>query len=214
MQRQIHVMRVFSIVGKGEKIMWSGKPDKKCFILESIFNAMLPFALIWGIIDFSFMGVALSSKDESAMFIIPFFALHLMPVWIYLGGIFFAYRKYKNAEFVITNKGVYASSGIITKNFEFRPFTDLYMVNLHRGVIDQMLGVGDVSLTNNPDGFPIRYSRASFRGINICDIPDYEAVYHLVKDLQNSVYPDTMYPHDSIMSKKEKDKEGREKENL
>lgn len=190
-------MTVFSIIRKGEKVMWSGKPDKKCFILESIFNPLLPFALIWGIIDFSAIGT-LSSKDAPPMFIIPLFILHLMPVWIYLGGVLFSYRKYQNTEFVITNKAVYASSGIITQNFESRPFTDLYMVNIHRGIIDKILGVGDVTLTNSSDGYHSKYFRQSFREMNICDIPDFEVVYHLIKDLQNAVYPDTMYPVDDL----------------
>ena len=40
-----------AMVGNDENILWRGRPDKKCFILESIFNPMLPFALIWGILD-------------------------------------------------------------------------------------------------------------------------------------------------------------------
>ena len=35
------------MVGKDEKVLWAGRPDKLCFILEGIFNPMLPFALIW-----------------------------------------------------------------------------------------------------------------------------------------------------------------------
>ena len=40
-----------TMVGKDEKILWFSKPDKKCFILESIFNPMLPFALLWLLFD-------------------------------------------------------------------------------------------------------------------------------------------------------------------
>lgn len=195
---KIPKLSLFSIIGKSEKILWSGKPDKKCFILESIFNPLLPFALVWGIIDFTFIGVALSDDKAPALFIIPFFALHLMPVWLYLGGILFSWVKYKNTEFAVTDKGVYHSGGILAQNFEFKPFTELSNVNMHRGVIDQMLGVGDVTLTCSSDlmNFHIRGVNSGFRGINICDIPDFETVYHLVKDLQNDVYSDTMYPND------------------
>ena len=31
------------MIGENEKILWEGKPSKKCFILESIFNPLLPF---------------------------------------------------------------------------------------------------------------------------------------------------------------------------
>ena len=40
------------MVGNDETILWRGKPDKKCFVLEAIFNPMLIFAIIWGAIDF------------------------------------------------------------------------------------------------------------------------------------------------------------------
>ena len=52
------------LIGKDEKIIYAGKPNKKCFIFESVFNPLLPFALIWGIIDFGFIGASFSSKDE------------------------------------------------------------------------------------------------------------------------------------------------------
>ena len=38
------------LIGKDEKIIYAGKPNKKCFIFESVFNPLLPFALIWGIV--------------------------------------------------------------------------------------------------------------------------------------------------------------------
>jgi len=196
MKRKVPVLNVYSMIGKNEEILWSGKPDKKCFILESIFNGLLPVALVWGIIDFGFIGVALSDDKAPLYFILPFFALHLMPVWIYLGGICFSWIKYKNTEFAVTNKGVYCSGGILAQNFEHKPFTELSHVNMHRGIIDQMLGVGDVTLTSNQDGYNFRDTRSVFRGISICDIPDYENVYHIVKDLQENIYSDTMYPND------------------
>ena len=43
------------MVGKDEKVLWAGRPDKLCFVLEGIFNPMLPFALIWFLIDSVFL---------------------------------------------------------------------------------------------------------------------------------------------------------------
>ena len=86
------------LVNENEKILYEGKPNKKCFIFESIFNPMMPFALLWGIIDFSILGGVLFFSEDSNInfFIIPFMLLHLMPVWMYLGGVLFTIRKYKN----------------------------------------------------------------------------------------------------------------------
>ena len=35
------------LIGENEQIYFEGKPNKKCYILEGIFNPLLPFALIW-----------------------------------------------------------------------------------------------------------------------------------------------------------------------
>ena len=187
------------MVGQDEKIFYKGKPDKLCFMLESIFNPMLPFAIIWGLIDFTIMGGALlaggAQSQELSFFLIPFFLLHLMPVWIYLGGVIFSARKHKNTEYIITDKGIYISGGIFTYNYEMKPFMDLSHVNIHRGIFDQMLGVGDVVMICNHTSYNTRQNHSS-GGMSICDIKNYRWVFKLIKDLQTDIYADTMYPND------------------
>ena len=51
------------IVGANEKIFYEGKPNKKCYIFESIFNPLLPFALIWAIIDLGVLGGVIFMQD-------------------------------------------------------------------------------------------------------------------------------------------------------
>jgi len=193
------------MVGQDEKIFYKGKPDKLCFVLEGIFNPMFPFALIWALIDFTIIGTAAFAGFASGasgetlgagvLFFIGFFALHLMPVWIYLGGVIFIARKYRNTEYIITDKGIYVSGGIFSYNYEMKPFTDLSHVNIHRGIFDQMLGVGDVVVTCGHSGYNSR-SGHSFGGMTICDIRNYRWVFKLIKDLQTDIYADTMYPND------------------
>ena len=31
------------LINENEKVLYEGKPDKKCFIFESIFNPLMPF---------------------------------------------------------------------------------------------------------------------------------------------------------------------------
>ena len=54
--------------------------------------------------------------DEAMKTMVPFFILHIMPVWIYLGGVLFTFSRYKNNEYIITDKAVYISS----KTFSFK----------------------------------------------------------------------------------------------
>lgn len=194
------------MVGKDEQILWHGKPNKRCYILEGIFNPLLPFALVWLLFDsiFIILGVLAASSGQAMGFgILAFMLLHLMPVWIYLGGAIFVYRRYQHTEYIVTNKGVYVSGGLFSYSCEMKPFTELARVNIHRGIIDQMLGVGDVILTSNnvADFYPRSNVRINGQpvgdiGITIADIREYQKVFELIKKLQEDIYTDTMYPND------------------
>ena len=138
------------MVGDDEKIIYAGKPNKKCFIFESIFNPLLPFALIWGIIDFGVIGFSMTSKDEKAVFfLVPFMLLHLMPVWIYLGGALLSFRRYQNTSYIVTDKAIYASGGVFSRHYNTKPFAELsheaerphfFPVELENGLVRGIFG--------------------------------------------------------------------------
>ncbi len=190
---------LLALISENENILWQGRPNKRCFLLEAIFNPLLPIAFVWGLVDLCFLYVFNVGMKENipnsqtGIILLGFFAIHMMPVWIYLAGIIFSYLRYKNTSFAITDQGVYVSGGTFTQNFERKPFAEMSHVNVHRGIIDQMLGVGDVVMTGNNDGYNTRNNL--FRGITVCDIADYLEVYQLVKKLQTDIYADTMYPN-------------------
>ena len=181
-----------AIVGSNEKILYEGKPNKKCYVLESIFNPLLPFALIWAIIDFGIIGgVVLAENTENILFfIIPFMLFHLMPVWIYLGGILFTAKRYKNTAYIVTDKAIYVSGGVFTRNINVKPFAELSHINLHRGIFDQMFNVGDIVATSNQ-----MTQRGKSITIIIASVSNYVEVYNLVKKLQTDIYTDVMYPN-------------------
>ena len=197
-------MRLEDQLSVGEQILWRGKKAVAVSVLESIFNPFLIFALIWLLVDLSFIGMAgafMLMGDSMGLFILGFFAIHLMPVWIYLGGVIFVFRRYKHTEYIITDKGVYISGGLFAYTCNMKPFTELARVNIHRGIIDQIVGVGDVVLTSNNvadlyssnvrvNGRPLEV------GTTIADIKDYRKVFELIKKLQEDIYTDTMYPND------------------
>lgn len=177
-----------SMVGLEETILYEGKPDKKCFIFESIFNPLMPFAIVWAIFDMSFLRMSMGGMS---FVIIPFLLLHMMPVWIYLAGVVFAVRKYKNTYYIVTDHAVYVSGGIFTMNLETKTFAELSRVNLHRGIFDQIFHVGDVLITTN------QFTRKGMPAvIGINSISEYSKVFQLVKKLQKDIYSDIMYPND------------------
>lgn len=187
------------LIGDDEKIIYAGKPNKKCFLFESIFNPLLPFALLWGLIDFGVIGFSMTAKDEkAAFFLVPFMLLHLMPVWIYLGGALLSFRRYQNTSYIVTDKAIYASGGVFSRHYNTKPFAELSHVDLHRGIFDQWFGVGDIITTSaqaNPATLNGRRTSIN-AGISIDSISNYIEVYNIVKKLQQDIYTDVMYPND------------------
>ena len=174
-----------NMIGTDETILYEGKPNKKCFIFESIFNPLLPVAIIWAIFDLFIL-----SKSMSTI-MLPFILLHLMPVWIYLSGVIFSFRKYKNTYYIVTDHGVYISSGIFTMTLQSKTFAELSRVDLHRGVFDQVFNVGDILITTD------QITRKNTPAVlNISSISNYSEVYQLIKKLQKDIYSDIMYPND------------------
>lgn len=188
---------------QGERIMWHGKPQFKCFVLEAIFNPMLIFALVWGAIDGAMMLFVFSDSSFMGDFgkfgtaaMLGFFALHLMPVWIYLFGVIFSALKYKHTEYIITERGIYISGGLFSVNIQMKPFTDLSHINIHRGVFDRMLGVGDVYMICNHTMYNTsNHNHNHVTTFNICDVEDYQKVFGIIKEMQTDIYSDTMYPN-------------------
>ena len=182
-----------------ERIVWSGRPKKSCFVLECIFNPMLIFAFIWFMFDFMFISQIFSSDlselDSSVWMFVGFFALHLMPVWIYLGGVIFSFRNLKNTEYAITDKGIYSTNGCFSKQYNFKPFTDLSHVYIHRGIFDQWLGVGDV-ISECHHYAAVRSGSRHSDNFTISDIPDYVEVCNIIKKYQTDIYADTQFPND------------------
>ncbi len=143
----MHNNKLHQIVNPSDRIFWEGKPDFKCFIMESIFNPMLIIAILWGAIDLTFLYAALKTPNRpDALFLIAFFTLHLMPVWIYLFGVIGCVFNYINTAYIITDKRIYISKGAFSYTTEIIPINQITNISVHRGIFDGIFGVGDVKL--------------------------------------------------------------------
>ena len=120
-----------AVVGPNEKIFYEGRPNKTCYVFEGTFNPMLPIALIWGLLDLSFMKTAFSSDiSDMTFFLVPFFMFHLMPVWIYLAGALFVGLRYNNTAYVVTDHAIYVANGILNRTINRKPFAAFYFFHL------------------------------------------------------------------------------------
>lgn len=189
--------RLRSAVNDDEVVVWQGKPQRGCFILESIFNPMLPFALLWAAIDITILLVTMHSEaaGEMQFMIIPFLLLHMMPVWIYLFGVIFSALRLSRIEYIITDAGVYISGGLFSYSYEFKPFAELDTVVMHRGIFDQVCKCGDV-VFNRASATSTTTQNGQVKKFAIINIPDYEEVYKMVKRMQRDIHSDTMFPNE------------------
>ena len=169
-----------------EKVLWTGKPNKRVFLKERIFSPFLIIALVWGTIDFGMIfGVILANDIPIPLyFIIPFFFIHLAPLWLYILRVIFSFFEWKHLEYMVTDKAVCCLGGVFTVNFVRKTFQEITNTSVHQGIFDRMHQVGDVFVISG---------RSS---INIIDIVDYMEVYQLISKTGQDIFADTMYPND------------------
>ncbi|MDE6302814.1 MAG: PH domain-containing protein [Clostridia bacterium] len=140
---------VEDILAGGESILWRDKPDKKALIAAAVFK-MLPIAILWLCIDLGFIiGISIGMSRGSIPiailgFIVPFFLLHLAPVWIWVAGIMKSVAELKNLEYIFTDKRIIIRSGIIGIDFKFLYYNEIESVNVKVSLTDKIFRVGDI----------------------------------------------------------------------
>lgn len=185
---------------EGESLIWSSKPKKSAYIINQIM-VMMPFALLWLGIDSAILIPLILSGEASNMlfFIIPFFALHLMPVWIWLGNVLSANKRWQNTKYYVTDKRIIIQNGFIAENYQTIYYKDIRNVSLGVGVIDKMLNVGDIyfHLGNNVASNSNGTSKTAFLDIeNVRDI--YSKLQKIVLDIQTDMeYPNALRPDEN-----------------
>ena len=185
---------------EGETLIWSAKPKKGAFIINKVLT-MMPFALLWLGFDSAFLIPMIASGQITKIlfFVVPFFALHLMPVWIWLGNVITAGQRWKNTKYYVTDKRIILQTGLVDMNYQTIYYKDIKNVNLKIGMIDKLLGVGDIYFDlgtyRTNDGSKI--IRHSFLDIeNPHEI--YPKLQKIVLDIQTDIeYPNALRPDEN-----------------
>jgi len=186
---------ISTLLAPDEKLLWSGKPKKSVFILENIFQ-MLPLAIIWLAFDVFFIVMITTTggwSDGMLFFLIPFFALHLLPVWLWLSKVISANKRYKNTEYCVTDKRILIKSGFIGMQVNSLMMKDVTNVDVRKGLFDTMFGVADVYVSTK--GMPVTTGKQASFGNAIVDIPDAIEVMKLIQKVSYDVNSDIGYPN-------------------
>lgn len=142
------------VLAAGEAVLWHGKPKRSAFLAVKSLT-LLPIAVIWLCLDLNVLIPSLAAK-EMLLFIIPFFALHLMPVWIWLASAISAARRWKNTAYYVTNRRIILQSGFFAVNETSLFYKDLRNVQMRIGLLNKLFHTGSIVLDggilNRQDG--------------------------------------------------------------
>lgn len=184
------------VLTNGENILWSGKPKKTPFILAHSLT-MMPIAIVW--ICFDAAGIAaIFNSGGFQLALLAFFAFHLMPVWIWLGSVITAPKRWRNTSYFVTNRRIIIRGGFWAVNEKSLFFKDIRSVQSRVGIFDKLFGTGTitfnsemVSHNNNkvtPPSFQYLENAAAI----------YERVQRTVLDIQTDMeYPNALRPEDN-----------------
>ncbi len=192
-----------NMLGEGETVLWSGKPVKSAFILNSI-TTLLPFVILWLAIDLFVIIQIVSTglADQMLGFIIPFFILHLLPVWLWISKFITSFKRWENTEYAVTDKRILLRSGFIGVDYKNIFYKDIKNVTLKVGVIDKMLNVGDIHIQTNSamgnytQNGDIVYGNTISGGTGIYDIENPYETLNLIQKIILDIQTDMAYPND------------------
>ena len=188
-------------LAEGEQVLWSAKPKRSAFIINNIVR-MMPVALIWLLFDSFIIYVFISTGKikEMVLPIIIFFAFHLLPVWIWLGNILTASKKWKNTKYYVTDKRIIIQTGIIGASYDTIYYKDIKNVSLKIGVIDKLLKVGDIYIDTGNTTLTNSGTKKLY--ITILDIEKpydvYTRLQKIVLDIQSDIeFPNAYRPSEN-----------------
>ena len=175
------------VLAAGETILWHGKPKRSTFIATKSLT-LLPIAIIWLIFDGSFLAAAFSGN--SPWFIIPFMLVHMFPVWLWLGNVLTASRRWKNTHYYVTNRRIIIQGGFLAVNEKSLFFKDIRNVQMRIGFLDKIFGTGDVLLD---EGTVSSKGQRLFTALE--DLENPRQVYHRIQKITLDMQTDMEFPN-------------------
>ena len=177
------------VLGTGETILWSGKPKKSAFIATKSL-AMLPIAVLWMIFDFTAIAGVISGGAN--LFLLAFFAVHLMPVWIWLANVITASRRWRNTTYYVTNRRIILQSGFLAVNEESLFYKDIRNVRVSVDILDKVFGTGDICFNTD---LAYHNNRKAQAGSRMEDLENAQTVYSNIQRIIMDIQTDIEYPN-------------------
>lgn len=102
-------------ITRTERVYAQDSSNNKKGVLSAVFNPLFVVALIWAVIDFgAVIFIVISAVRENnltSLWILLFFAVHLLPVWFYIGLLVKGLKNLTKSQAAVTDKRVYHKTG-------------------------------------------------------------------------------------------------------
>ena len=183
------------VLAAGEHILWSGKPKKNAFIASHALT-MMPIAIIWLCLDMTFI-LNMVRADGLQLFTLGFFALHMMPVWIWLGSLITAPKRWRNTNYYVTNRRIIIQGGFLAVNEKSLFFKEIRSVQSKVGLFDKLSGTGSILFNAEMISGNNKATPPSFQYLENAGAV-YQRVQRTVLDMQTDMeYPNALRPEDN-----------------
>jgi hypothetical protein len=179
----------------GEKIYWSGQPDPSVLFSASDI-LLIPFSLIWGgfaiFWELSCLGfTGFVKQGQVAPVVFSIFGLPFVGIGLYMifGRFFFKIWKKKRTFYAVTNRRILIATQTYERQLQAQFLNQIPAIN--KSISSN--GRGSLSFGSGTGlGFNYANSGMDFMGrrgiqayLGFYDIPQAEAVYQTVSQLQN-----------------------------
>lgn len=183
------------VLAAGEHILWSGKPKKNAFIASHALT-MMPIAIIWLCLDMTFI-LNMVRADGLQLFTLGFFSLHMMPVWIWLGSLITAPKRWRNTNYYVTNRRIIIQGGFLAVNEKSLFFKEIRSVQSKVGLFDKLSGTGSILFNAEMISGNNKATPPSFQYLENAGAV-YQRVQRTVLDMQTDMeYPNALRPEEN-----------------
>lgn len=188
------ITKVDTMLAEGESIAMRIKPKALPFTLKKSTTAIFAgFVLIAIFVvfalsfsnDFSMLALSSIFKNTSfsglkTLFIIVFL---ILPIALISIRIILAIMEHKNTEYVVTNKRVFISSGVLGVDCDHIYFYDIDSVRADVTFFEKIFGVGTVVLASDSKGYAFR------------QISDVYKIANEIQAITRTEKTDALYPN-------------------
>lgn len=183
------------MLAAGEAILWRGKPKRGAFIATKSLT-LLPIAVFWLILDLNFFGSVLHSGSMRG-FLILFMLVHMMPVWLWLGNMLTAGRRWKNTNYYVTNRRIILQGGFFAVNETSLFYKELRNANMRVDFLNKLFHTGNIVFDS---GMPLHNRQSKPHMMeNLENSQDvYNRIQRLILDIQTDMeYPNAFRPEEN-----------------